>query len=358
METIELSNHIQSETSFCIIIPARNEEKNILPLLESIQKSIQNANAEIIVIDDHSTDSTLQICKEYFEKNPIGKVLALHDFLDKSEPQNSYKKKAIQLAVHHTNADWIIQTDADCIVSEKWMQCIRQIVAIIETEYFTGPVRLISKRNDSSAFLFHAFQALDFMTMQGITMAGYYRSQGQMSNGANMGYSKKLFNRVNGFQNIDTIASGDDMLLLDKIKSQTNARTSFLKNKEAIVDTEIVYTLKDFIHQRIRWGSKSKYYKDISLKYQLGLVYVVNVLIFCMMFFGFFEMALWKWAFFFIIIKTIVELILVVPLANFFRQKQFIPLFPILQPFHIIYVVSVGLLSFFGTYQWKDRTVR
>ena len=47
-----------------VLIPARNEEKNIGFLLDNLQK-IKNAKLEIIVFDDQSTDNTAKIVKEY-----------------------------------------------------------------------------------------------------------------------------------------------------------------------------------------------------------------------------------------------------------------------------------------------------
>ena len=38
-----------------------------------------------------------------------------------------------------------------------------------------------------------------------------------MCNGANLAYERKAFFEVNGFTGIDHIASGDDMLLMQKI---------------------------------------------------------------------------------------------------------------------------------------------
>jgi glycosyltransferase involved in cell wall biosynthesis len=74
-----------------ILIPARNEADNILPLLESIK--IQNyQNIEVIVLDDQSEDDTYQICEEFsktdvrfrvikgttLEKGWLGKNFACH----------------------------------------------------------------------------------------------------------------------------------------------------------------------------------------------------------------------------------------------------------------------------------------
>ncbi|WP_207429671.1 glycosyltransferase family 2 protein [Pedobacter sp. SYSU D00535] len=47
-----------------ILIPARNEEEDILDLLESIQEQ-DYTNYEVIILDDDSDDSTFEVCEEF-----------------------------------------------------------------------------------------------------------------------------------------------------------------------------------------------------------------------------------------------------------------------------------------------------
>ncbi|HTH82701.1 MAG TPA: glycosyltransferase family 2 protein [Mucilaginibacter sp.] len=57
-----------------ILIPARNEEENILSLLHSIhQQSYQNY--EVIILDDDSTDNTYQLCANFAAKHPAFKII-------------------------------------------------------------------------------------------------------------------------------------------------------------------------------------------------------------------------------------------------------------------------------------------
>ena len=72
-------------TPISIIIPARNEASNIGALLNAIeQQSYTRALIEIIVIDDHSTDQTADIVRQF----PGVRLLQL-----KEDNINSYKKK-------------------------------------------------------------------------------------------------------------------------------------------------------------------------------------------------------------------------------------------------------------------------
>ncbi len=57
-----------------ILIPARNEEKNILRLLQSIHEQ-DYQNYEVIILDDDSTDKTYQICAAFTGKHTNFRVI-------------------------------------------------------------------------------------------------------------------------------------------------------------------------------------------------------------------------------------------------------------------------------------------
>ena len=98
------------------------------------------------------------------------------------------------------------------------------------------------------------------MTLQGITGASVYKKFHSMCNGANLAYEKKAFNDAGGFEGIDNIASGDDMLLMHKIQKIYPDRIKYLKSADVVVQTQPQETLKDFMNQRIRWASKADKY--------------------------------------------------------------------------------------------------
>lgn len=57
-----------------ILIPVRNEEKNIAQLIENLQ-NLKLQNTEIIIYDDLSTDNTCQIVEKYVNRNPNIKLI-------------------------------------------------------------------------------------------------------------------------------------------------------------------------------------------------------------------------------------------------------------------------------------------
>ena len=255
-----------------VIVPARNEEKNIGACLNSIcNQTLCKELYEVIVIDDHSTDTTLDIVKNYEAKNV--KLISLRDVVQ-SQTTNSYKKKAIETAIAQSTGDLMVTTDADCIVTPEWLDTITSFYHETNAVFLAMPVSYSSKNN-----FIEIFQSLDFMTLQGITGASVYQRIHSMCNGANIAYSKKAFYEAGGFSGIDTIASGDDMLLMHKIWKLYPNAVYFIESRKVIVQTQPMKTVKDFFNQRIRWASKADKYDDKRIFLVLMLVYCFNVLL-------------------------------------------------------------------------------
>jgi cellulose synthase/poly-beta-1,6-N-acetylglucosamine synthase-like glycosyltransferase len=266
---------------------------------------------------------------------------------------NSYKKKAIELAIGQSKGSWIITTDADCFVQPNWLSLFDAYIQTNAPVFIAAPVQF---RNNGS-FL-SIFQALDFISLQGITAASVAAGTHAMCNGANLAYEKKAFYAVGQFAGIDTIASGDDMLLMQKIKKEFPGKLGFIFHREAIVETMPMNNWTDFFQQRIRWASKAVHYQDRSIFWVLLLVYLLNFLLLLMMLASFIDTD-HLYAFFeLLLIKIFVELLFLYPVGSFFKQAPLLYLFPIMQPIHICYTVIAGWMGKFGSYQWKGRTVK
>src|SRR4030095_15486302 len=92
-----------------------------------------------------------------------------------------------------------------------WLKTIASFYEEKDPAFIAAPVVL---QNNSSVL--QIFQALDFLVLQGITGGSVHKKIHSMCNGANLVYEKKAFVEVGGFSGIDNIASGDDMLLMNK----------------------------------------------------------------------------------------------------------------------------------------------
>ena len=341
-----------------IIIPARNEEKNIGSCIQSIiSQTFPSNNFEIIVVNDHSTDNTTNVVLSFKQENIH--LINLEDFT-KAQVLNSYKKKSIETAMQFAKGELIVTTDADCIMPEKWLETLAACYKEKSPVFVALPV-VFKNAKSSDSFLkrfFKNFQSLDFMMLQGITGASVYKRFHAMCNGANLAYQKKVFYEVNGFEGIDRLASGDDMLLMHKIQKRYPEKIMFLKSKNVIVETASAETFKDFINQRIRWASKADQYTDKKITAVLLLVYFLNVWIFILGISSFFSVKAFYYFLISIAIKTTVEFIFLFPVSKFFGKQKLLWWFFPAQPFHILYTIVAGFLGKFGSYQWKERRVK
>ena len=179
-----------------------------------------------------------------------------------------------------------------------------------------------------------------------------------MCNGANLAYEKKVFYEVNGFEGIDNIASGDDMLLMHKIQKLYPEKISYLKSPFAIVQTQPARTIKGFISQRIRWASKADKYPDIKITVVLFLVYLFNAWLFLIAISSIFYSQIIYLFLGLLMTKIIVELFFIYPVTSFFKKQKLLWWFIPSQPFHIFYTLLAGWLGKFGSYTWKERKVK
>jgi len=341
------------KTFISVIVAARNEEKNIGKLIAAIQKQNYPSHLfELIIVDDHSTDKTADIIKPYLNDQIRLIPLRLAD-----KATIAFKKAAIDIGIKNSKEDLIITTDADCIMSENWLSTIAAFYEQHHPKMIVMPV--VIKNNYSFLGL---FQTLDFMSLQGITAAAVHKKIHGMCNGANLAYTRKVFDEVNGFEGIDHIASGDDMLLMHKISKNYKNEILFLKSKNVIVETLPETNISGFINQRIRWASKADKYEDKSLFPVLLLVYLMNLLmafLFCKFMFFNFEFSILNFYFFLLLtIKTTTELYFLFPVSRFFGYTKLLWWFPLFQPFHIIYTVVAGWMGKFGRYKWKGRPLK
>lgn len=339
-------------TGISIIIPARNEAENIGACIRSILAQSYPVDLyEVIVIDDHSTDDTVAVVHSFDQ--PHVKCIKLADIIEETDIIVAYKKKALDTGISACKGELIITTDADCIAAPGWLM---SIAAIYQQE---KPVMIVAPVDfTTNSSVVQLFQSLDFMSMQGITAATHQMKLGNMSNGANLAFSKKAFQSVDGYAGIDHLASGDDYLLMMKLQKAYPGRISYLKAKDAIVRTAPQPDWTGFLNQRIRWASKSGKYDDDKLTVILLLVYLFNMSFAVVWGAAFFESWLYTPLLLMLVLKTSIEIYYLFPVARFFNKQKQLWIFPLLQPLHIAYIISAGLLGFIGVYKWKGRRVR
>jgi cellulose synthase/poly-beta-1,6-N-acetylglucosamine synthase-like glycosyltransferase len=340
-------------TKVSIIIPARNEEKNINYLFaDIIAQNFPKHLIEIILVDDHSEDATLQVAQSFLQHQKLVEFQVLK-LADAGKIEQAYKKKAIDFAMKSATGKLIITTDADCRLNENWL---RNIVAHYETTNHKMIAAPVKYYYDDS--FFQQFQALDFIGLMGITGASIQKGFYNMCNGANLCYEKEAFITVNGFKGNDNISSGDDMFLMHKIAERFPNQISFIKNNDVCVATHPKENISEFLHQRLRWTSKSTSYSDKRITAILVMAYLFNVSIV----FNFLVGIVFHYFIYIFLIqfisKCIVEFLFLRSTSKYFNQIELMKIFVPAQFVHIIYIVSVGLLGQLKSFSWKGRSMK
>ena len=333
-------------TFVSIIIAARNEEDKIAKTIDDVlAQHYPKTLFELIIIDDHSTDRTAEIVKNYTGVKLIQ--------LNEPAVLNSYKKMAIQKAIGEAKGDLIITTDADCRMGQHWLATIVAYYEENGYKMISSPVAYFEEKS-----IFEDLQSLEFSYLIGLGASTIGNKNPSTCNGANLAYEKKAFFEVGGFKGIDDLASGDDELLLHKMAAIYGDRIGFLKNKDAIVYTHAKPSLTEFIQQRKRWASKSTRYKDKSVIILGVSIWLFNVSIvvnsiLCIFFAGVAPFLLFQ-----IISKLLVEFVFLYKMVGFFKRKNLLFLLPVLNALHIIYLIYIGIAGNSGKYNWKGRMVK
>ncbi len=348
----KLPEHFLPKTKVSILVPARNEAAAIQSCLQALlAQSYPSRLYQIIIIDDHSEDNTAELANSF--DDPRIKVLRLSKHLNE-RPKSAFKKRALEVGIAHATGDLIVTTDADCVMGSDWLPLLVSYYEKHQSKFIAAPVNMHGEQN-----LLQRFQSLDFIGMMGVTGAGIHGGFMHMSNGANMAYEKKVFEELNGYEGIDHVASGDDMLLMQKIAAAYPGQIGFVKNKAATVFTEAQPTLHDFVNQRIRWASKSSQYQEGAVTVQLALVYFfcVNIVLSLLLipFLGAKALFLFLIQ---IVIKAIVDYRQLNSMAQFFYRSDLMAIFVPALFMHIAYIVGIGTLAnLVKRYEWKGRRV-
>ena len=342
----------KAETSFSILVPFRNEELNLPGLLESIIKlDYPTEQFELIMINDDSSDSSVSIVKGFKTKYPALNIT----LTDNSKLSTSPKKDAINKGIATASYDWIITTDADCIVPESWLRSFDTMIRQQSPKMIVAPVSYARK----TGFL-HKFQLLDFLSLQGITMGSFGMKDKRLGkpflcNGANLCYQKKSFKEVNGFVGNQHIASGDDVFLLEKMIQKFPEDIEFIKSKEAIVITSSKDSFLELIQQRVRWAAKTTAYDSYFARLVGILVFANSLSMVIILVLGIIGQLQWLHVGFLFLIKFNVDFVLLYKTSQFFEQHDAMKSYFISSLLHPFYTVLIATLSLKKNYTWKDR---
>ena len=228
-----------------IVIPAYNEEKNIQECLESVFNSdYPLSKIEVIVIDDGSTDNTMQILKKnknlkILRQNHLGKVAALNHGALKS------------------SNEFIVTIDADTILNNN---CIKELLSPFADSNIGATTGNNNVKNNKS--ILGTFQNVEYHLSNVIrnSFSNVFNS-GAWISGSLACYRKKALQKIGYFKK-DTMAEDIDVALEMKKGGYTTVTVS-----KAVGYTIVPVKFKDLYKQRVRWwiGTLQAIFKNREL---------------------------------------------------------------------------------------------
>ena len=342
-------NIVENNEFISVIIPFRNESKNILQSLISLSnQSLPKERFEVIYVDDNSDDDSFEILKE--ADKPENFILLKSPF---SIEERGHKKQALKYAIEKANGEIIVTTDADCYHNENWLKLLTDYFDK-QTAFVSGPVEF-----ESNGTIFQDLQKLEFssLILVGAGLIGINKPI--ICNAANLGFRKSVFYKVGGYEDNLNLSSGDDEFLMQKIYEKTDYKIRFCYNEEAKSFTEANKSIADFYQQRKRWASKGFHYKDYSIVLKLTVIFLFYLSLPIQFFIGLFFNQLFLLTF---VLSLTLKFVIEYRIVNFDRNSLFgktsLKLFLLAEIVHIPYILISGITGIFGNYKWKGRKVK
>ncbi|RLC45204.1 MAG: hypothetical protein DRH57_08435 [Candidatus Cloacimonadota bacterium] len=347
---LRLQNYRQNKYhSISVIVSARNEEKNLIPLINHLSnQNYPSTKYEIIIVNDRSSDNTETILKKYSQNLDNLRYVSIIE----QEGNLVGKKNALDKAIAIANGEIIAFTDADCRPTANWLSAInRQFIDKVDVVVGYSP--LVSHKNKHllSEILF-AIKRLERLSIFAISAGTIGWNWGVTCTARNFAYRKSVYNDIGGFSGIGHILSGDDDLMLQKISKSKRYNLHFVVDKDSYVPSIEDKSKYEQYQQEKRRASKWRYY-PISIKLITSIIFVFYILIiytFILIFTNDFSWILWLKL---IVLKICLEFILMAKIALSLKETKRLWIFPLCEIFYIPYFLSFAILGTLKGYKWK-----
>lgn len=249
-----------------VIVCAKNEQENVaqyIPLLAE-----QNyPDFEIVLIDDASSDDTLDIFEEFEKQYSNVRLVKVAN----NEAFWGNKKFALTLGIKAARKEYLLFTDADCYPTSKtWIAemtsnfTMQKTIVLGYGAYEKIPNSFLNK-------------IIRFETL--ITAVQYFSwariGKPYMGVGRNLAYKREEFFKVDGYRDHLKIRSGDDDLFINQVANKKNTTISF--TPESFTYSKPKTTFSAWFTQKRRHVSTAAFYKPFD-RAQLGLFYATQLL--------------------------------------------------------------------------------
>jgi peptidoglycan-N-acetylglucosamine deacetylase len=263
---------VRSRKSFSeevtVLVPAYNEEKVIEKTIRSILRS-DYPNFEVVVVDDGSSDRTVEIVREKFAGDERVRIFPMG--------VNGGKSAALNFALGNIENEIVVTLDADTIFAKNTISKLVQRLVDGNVAAVAGNAKVGNRVN-----ILTRWQALEYITSQNLDKRAF-----EVLNcitvvpGAVGVWRKSAIFEAGGFSHA-TLAEDTDLTF--GILRQGH-RVSYAE--DAIAYTEAPQSVVNFVKQRFRWmfGTLQAVWKHKDMLFRkkygtVGFFSIPNVIVF------------------------------------------------------------------------------
>lgn len=274
------SKNETDEVNISIIVAAKNEAGNIDSLINAIEKLDYPVDKyEVIIIDDNSTDSTVEkiISRSASLKNISYKEL--------KSINKSGKREALSLGIGSAKYKHILITDADCHPQSSWLKACSKKFSLGYDKIF-GVAPFYQHKNIVNKIACFENLRSSFLSISFAFIGLPYTAAAR-----NFGFTKRAFESVGGYsQTKDTLSGDDDLLLREAVKK--NLKIGVITDADSFVYSETKKNFKEYLNQKARHTQTSFHYLKkhqliVGFWHLFNLFFLLSpVLMFFNLFFG------------------------------------------------------------------------
>jgi len=329
-----------------VIVAARDEEKNILRCLNSLNNlNYPDNKLEIIIVDDQSTDKTGKLIDEFISspKTPARRAGRFKKIITKKEiGRLKGKTNALANGLEAAKNEIIFTTDADCEVSPDWVKTM--------ASYYTKDVGMVNGITTQNAFNgFSGMQSLDFIYLLIAASATINLEKPISCIGNNMSYRKKTYYETGGYENLPFSVT-EDFNLLMAIYKLKKYKIVYPVDKGSLVTSLPCPDLKSLAHQKKRWGvgGLGVPFRGFFIMANGFLSYLGILLV------PFFYSPL---CLYLIALKLLLDFLVLYPVLKLLGISKNLKYFFHFQIYYTIYVLALPFMVLFSRKViWKERT--
>lgn len=248
--------HIKRKRSFkkrlvSVIIACRNEEDTLPRLLTLLlNQSYPKELFEVIIANDESDDKSEEILKSFSDKFETINYFNVAD----RDLAVSPKKNALSQAISRSKGEIILLTDADCFPKSTWIESMVQA--------FSDDTSMVAGYSSTEidwkkASFVQKFEHIDLLCLYIGLSGGFAMGKQFTAIGQNLAYTRKAYDQVGGFSQINHLISGDDCNFMQLLRKE-KLKIIFNFEEDSFVKTNPITSWRKLFNQHSRWFSNLK----------------------------------------------------------------------------------------------------